>query len=161
VDMLKDSLSDGGAVAEALRSHPVPLALIAAGAGWLLVEATSGRSSAELARELRGRLPLAGHSPEAAGSIAAADEPVASYAYARTKPVVGAIARTRERYRGAIAANPLALGMIGMLAGAALAMLLPRGAVEGRWLGTADTAAPTPVPPGGPSLSEPGSLSPG
>lgn len=131
VDMLKETLtSDGGVAVETLRNHPVPLALIGAGVGWLLVEATAGVT---------------------AGSLAQSGEELAGYAYARTKPQVRAavssvdtaMSRARDRYRRAIEDNPLALGLIGLVAGATMALLLPRSAAEKRWFGepTAEAAA--------------------
>jgi hypothetical protein len=121
-DMLKDTLSGGGgAVGDTLRNHPLPLALIGAGLGWLLVGVTAGSGTA---------------------AAAAAGEAVGEYAYARTKTPIGgdaggdgALSRARERVRRGIEQNPLALGVIGLLAGAALGLLLPKTKLEERWLG--------------------------
>jgi hypothetical protein len=131
-DMLKETLGGGGGmVGETMRNHPLPLALIGAGLGWLLVEATAGSGT------------------EGIAASSAAD---GEYAYARTKTpmgdaaggVDGAPSRTRDRIRRGIEENPLALGVIGLLAGAALGLLLPKTKVEERWLGK----PPAPVPDG-------------
>src|SRR6266446_9378308 len=41
VDMLKDTMSgDGGGLGETLRNHPVPLALVGIGVGWMVMSMT-------------------------------------------------------------------------------------------------------------------------
>ncbi len=58
VDMLKDTMSgDGGRLGETLRSHPVPLALIGIGVGWMLMAGTAGRTRlGEYGSDLRDRV---------------------------------------------------------------------------------------------------------
>jgi hypothetical protein len=154
VDMVKETLGgDGGIIGETLRNHPVPLALIGAGVGWLLVEATAGDRAAQVARQAGSRISDAAHAltaqtQETAGATVASldqtSEELARYAYARTKPQVSAavrsvdtaMSRARDTYRRVVADNPLALGLVGLLAGASMALLLPRSAAEERWLGT-------------------------
>jgi hypothetical protein len=73
----------------------------------------------------------------------AAGEEMAGYAYARTKPRVSAAAepgaetagRARDGIARAIEDYPLALGILGLMAGAALAMMLPASQIEERWIG--------------------------
>ena len=58
VDMLKDSMSgDAGGIGETLRRHPVPLALVGIGIGWIAISATTGRGRlGEYGDELRQRV---------------------------------------------------------------------------------------------------------
>jgi len=115
MDRLRDTMKGkgGGIVGETLRGHPVPLALIGAGIGWLVVGDKAGKETA-------------------------------GYAYARTKPRVSAAADTATETAGrsarggiarAIEDHPLALGILGLMAGAALALMLPAGKIEERWIG--------------------------
>jgi hypothetical protein len=194
VDMLKDTMSgDANGLAETLRNHPVPLVLIGAGLGWLLMGGMRGGAGAgEGAAALRGRVAgrasdfagqvrdkvAGGHSP-AAQPAAPAPYPTeaAGYAYARQKSGQARVAdiktdaggsaqeklrRAREAggtawrragdYAGSagdqlgdmrdrvvqlVEEHPVAVGALGFLAGALTALLLPRSAVEQRWVGPA------------------------
>ena len=156
VDMLKDQMS-AARIGETLRGHPVPLALIGAGVGWLLMTSAAGDKPAEYVRRLGDRLTGAARSvTDGARGLAggAADEELypageelAGYAYARTKPRIAAAAaaaadtadRAMSRARAGLQRTaddyPLALGVLGLLAGAALALMLPRLGVAERWRG--------------------------
>lgn len=116
-DMLKETLS-GGAVAETLLNHPLPLALIGAGIGWLLVEATA---------EIRSEAPVA-----AEGLAYARTKIPAGDAGAELGDGEGVFARAQARLRRGVDENPLAVGLVGLLAGAALGLLLPRARAEQR-----------------------------
>jgi hypothetical protein len=144
MDMLKDRI--GGNWGTMLREHPVPLALIGAGIGWLIVAETAGDRAAAAARSVGDRVKGAvGAFAERADEVAAetsetlypAGEEFTGYAYARTKPSLGAAASVVEHaeqamagvcagYRRAVDTNPLAFGLIGLIAGVALGMVLPR-----------------------------------
>lgn len=140
VDMLKDHL--GGKMGAALREHPAPIALIGAGIGWLLVAETAGAGV-----KAAGRVAASAARPIGEGMAAteSASEPLypageefGGYAYARTKPGVGgaaasmaqsadqAIARVRAALGRAVADNPIAVGLTGLVAGLTLGLVLPR-----------------------------------
>ena len=112
MDMLKDGMSgDVGGIGETLRRHPVPLALIGIGIGWVAISAATGRGRlGEYGHDIRDRVSGAVHVAaakvgEAAGMAAAASsssvapEPYptesAGYAYAREKSGA-AMAKARE-----------------------------------------------------------------
>jgi hypothetical protein len=164
MDKLRDKMDEnGGLIGDTLRNHPVPLALIGAGIGWLVVANFAGDRPAQLARDVGGRLSDAarqvgdktraladgmfgqdsGEGPEMAQDLYGAGEEMAGYAYARTKPRVAAGAaaavetanRARVRVSRAIVEDPLVLGVIGLFAGLALALVLPRSGAEERLIG--------------------------
>jgi hypothetical protein len=57
MDMLKDSMSgDASEIGEILRRHPLPLALIGLGVGWMVISATSGRGGVAYRGQLRERV---------------------------------------------------------------------------------------------------------
>ena len=99
VDMLKDTMSgDASGLAETLRSHPIPLALIGAGIGWLLMGGVRGTRVGDSAAELRDRVAkraaerarqvrekVAGDAAEASSEGAPYSTESAGYAYARHK----------------------------------------------------------------------------
>jgi Protein of unknown function (DUF3618) len=219
VDMLRDSMDGNWSqVTETIRANPVPLALIGAGLGWLLLSRTGGTemlgNATRSAREQLGRGmsaaadragalggsiaeragALAGRIGDAAGGAVDRVKDMArsdhgeteystgegSYAYARPKSgnlagygaearerlgkaassanemaqnaasAIGAVqaragdyarsAReqyemTRDRVADAMERYPLAVGAVGFVAGAALAMLLPTTRSEDRYFG--------------------------
>lgn len=154
---LRDKMDEnGGIIGDTLRNHPVPLALIGAGISWLVI--ASFDRPAALAREMGDRIgdaarQVTDRTRDAAGSLfartqqgdggvsefAAQGEEMAGYAYARTKPRLAAAAETADRARkrvvGAIGEDPLALGLIGLFAGLALALVLPESRAEERLIG--------------------------
>lgn len=69
VDMLKDTMSgEGGGIGETVRNHPVPLALIGIGVGWMLMSATGrGARLGEVGGALRER--VSGVARGAAGRV--------------------------------------------------------------------------------------------
>ncbi len=133
--MMKDTLDgNGGAFGASLRAHPVPLALVGAGLGWLLVAGAAGTT---FARRAAGEV--------ADSSASDAGEELAGYAYARTKPRLSvaaaaaakAAAGARAGLGRAIDDNPLALAFLGLLAGAAVGLLLPKSRIAARIIGPA------------------------
>jgi hypothetical protein len=129
IAMMKDTLEGtDGALGQTLRTHPVPLALVGAGLGWLVVAGVAGTNSAR-------RAAAADTSARAAG------EELAGYGYARTKPFLSAAAEAASGARGrlghAIDDYPLALALIGLFAGVAVGFMLPRSRVEERAIGPA------------------------
>jgi hypothetical protein len=190
VDMLKDTMSgEGGGLAETLRRHPVPLALLGLGVGWMAVSMTTGRGG-RLGERVSGALHDSGQRAGAlAGQVrekvtgmavgAAADSipgpyptESAGYAYARQKSgeamgeargaaqdtiqrveAAGSTARARaSEYAGKagdalhdardgltrlIEDHPIAVGALGLVAGAVMAALLPRSDAEERLVGPA------------------------
>jgi hypothetical protein len=185
VDMLRGSM-DGQLeqVGETLRANPIPLALIGAGIGWMLLSRSGGtdaigNAAAGLGRSVRGKLAEAGdragglaeRARHVVGTTAAAAE--AAYEYARPKidetvertaryateatsrtgraaQAAGAYAHqageyaekahrqihtARDQISRAMEDHPLAVGVISLAAGAALALLLPSSRVENRYLG--------------------------
>ncbi|HZS82505.1 MAG TPA: DUF3618 domain-containing protein [Stellaceae bacterium] len=215
VDMLRDSMNgDLGRLGERIRANPLPLALIGAGIGWLVLSETGGsRALGDATRSARQRLgrsvsDAAGRAGEMARSVAdkaggvasgAAERvksmigtseesyatPEGDYAYARPKTeegfqdrmagygaetrgrlgeaastaretmggaarAVGAVGerashyagyageqvyRARDRISELMDEHPLALGALGLLAGAVLGMALPATRVEDEYFG--------------------------
>jgi len=191
VDMLKDTMTGAGSsgLADTLRRHPVPLALLGVGLGWMAVSMT-GRSG-RLGERVSGALhdaghragELAGHMREKMAGMTLGDaaestpgpypgaEP-ADYAYAREKSGE-AMAETRGAVRDKIVRaqaagsaalaqasgyagkageklqdardgltrliedHPIAVGALGLVAGAVMAALLPRSDAEERLVGPA------------------------
>ncbi|HUK59410.1 MAG TPA: DUF3618 domain-containing protein [Stellaceae bacterium] len=125
MEMMKDTLEgNGGGFGASVRANPVPVALVGAGLGWLLISAAGesggGRRAAQAAAE----------------TVQEVGEELAGYAHARIKPRIpiaaGAAADAardvRQRLRRAIDDYPLALALTGLLAGVALGLLLPKAA---------------------------------
>jgi Protein of unknown function (DUF3618) len=123
MDMLKDSIAgDGRGISEAVWRHPVPLALIGVGVGWMAVAATTRRgpigapaegvggalhSAAGQLGEAAGqaRERMAGMASPSTPSVAPGPYPTeaAGYAYARRKSGQ-AMATAREASAGTTAA---------------------------------------------------------
>jgi hypothetical protein len=159
LDMLKDTMEgSGGAVGETLRRHPVALALVGVGIGFIAFTAAGGTRSrpAQAAREAARRYPtdLAGyaHAREKAGSAMDRAQQAVSGAAGQARQgaqtawrqasafaerAADRLTQPRRRAGELLADYPLALGAIGLLAGAAVALLLPRSAAEERWVGPA------------------------
>jgi Protein of unknown function (DUF3618) len=200
IDMVKDTMSrDDGGLGDMLRSHPVPLALIGMGVGWLLTSSSARGRLAEYGGAVKERVAGAAHSAggragELAGGLrhkmagwsgAAADSSAAArystepagYAYARQKSgealdkaadavseagdklgdtmergsqAAGAawqqarasakdtgphFSRVDDRFSDLMQEHPLAVGVLGLLAGAVIALLLPKSGLEERVAG--------------------------
>jgi Protein of unknown function (DUF3618) len=165
MDMLKDTVSGNATgLGNTLRQHPLPLTLIGIGVGWMLLSAgTRGRVSeraGNLARRLNDKVSRTTAQPGDPAAYAS-EEPSAGYAYARQKSgrVMGAAEErlsrlgdaagayagaaghrlndVRARVGGLAEDHPLALGALGILAGAVVALLLPRSQLEDRLVGSA------------------------
>ncbi len=156
-DMLKDTMEgSGGGFGETLRRHPVPLALIGMGIGWVAFAASTRGRPGEAAHEAAKRYPtdLAGyaHAREKAGDAmdraqrAVSDvagqakqgaETAWQQASALAEQAADRLTRPRRSMGALMMDYPIALGVLGLLAGAAVAFLLPRGAAEERWIGSA------------------------
>jgi hypothetical protein len=191
VDMLKDTMSGAGGgsgVADSLRRHPVPLALVGVGLGWMAVSMTgrgrlgermsgalhnSGRRAGQLAGQVRDKvagMTLGEASESTLGSYPMGE--ARDYAFAREKsgePSAGAGGAMRDKMERAQSAgsaalaqasgyvgsagdrlhdardglsrlieeHPIAVGALGLLAGAVMAALLPRSDAEERLVGPA------------------------
>ena len=148
-----DRLLDGvnGQIGDIMRENPLPLALIGAGIGWLLL-ARARRPAADQPpveeKSFRAAAPVP-ESSYAAGSSYGPGEDLAGFASAHTESgwsVAAAKADDAQKtVRDGLSRaldKPLVLGLVGLVAGAALATALPRSGIEGRWLGPArDRAA--------------------
>ena len=191
MDMLKDTMggSGEGGLADSLRRHPVPLALLGVGLGWIAVSMTgrSGRLGARASGALHdagdraGALAAQARDKVAGMTLGEAAESMpgpypgaapADYAYARQKSgaamaeAPGAVRDKMERAQAAGSAalaqagdyvgrageklhdardgltrliedHPIAVGALGLVAGAVMAALLPRSAAEERLVGSA------------------------
>jgi hypothetical protein len=193
VDMLKDTMTGAGAggsgLADTLRRHPVPLALLGVGLGWMAVSMTgrsgrlgervsgalhdAGDRAGELAGQARDKVAgmTLGEAAESTPGSYPGAEP-ADYAYARQKSgeamgeARGAVRDKIERAQAAGSAalaqasgyagkageklhdardgltrliedHPIAVGALGLVAGAVMAALLPRSDAEERLVGPA------------------------
>ena len=192
VDMLKNTLSGAGGgngLAETLRRHPVPLALLGVGLGWMAVSMTgrggrlgervsgalhdAGDRAGALAGDMRDKVAgmTLGDAAESTPGPYPGAEP-ADYAYARQKSgeamsdargaVRDKIGRAQAAGSAALAQasgyvgkagdklhdardgltrliedHPIAVGALGVVAGAVMAALLPRSDAEERLVGPA------------------------
>jgi hypothetical protein len=146
IDRLRDTMKGkgGGIIGETLRGHPVPLALIGAGIGWLVVAGTAGERLSDAARQVASKTrDLAGGLIGGEAPLPDMGEAMAGCADARPKPRLNAAVETAAETAGrardgvahAIDDYPLALGILGLVAGAALAMMLPASRIEERLVG--------------------------
>ncbi|MGO8919382.1 MAG: DUF3618 domain-containing protein [Stellaceae bacterium] len=157
MDMLKDTMSgDGGGFGEMLRGHPVPVALIGMGVGWLAIAAAGRTRPGEPAHEAGREHPPApadlGDAPEKAAAVMdRAQQTLSDTAdHARQagktawRQASELAEEAAERFVGPrrragllMAEHPLAFGALALLAGAAAALLLPKSAAEERLTGSA------------------------
>lgn len=150
MDMLKDTISgDAGGIGEMLREHPVPLALIGLGVGWLAVAATGRATSGDQyptvsggfahAREKAGEAmdqaqqAVSGTADQARQAGKSAWQQASSFA----EQAAERITAPRRRAGSLMAEHPLAFGALGLLAGVTVALLLPKSATEERLIGPA------------------------
>jgi ElaB/YqjD/DUF883 family membrane-anchored ribosome-binding protein len=92
VDMLRDSMNDDfGRIGERIRANPLPLALIGAGIGWLVLSQTGGtRAVGEAARGVGRRVSdAAGRAGEMARGAAERAGELAGDAASRVKAMAG------------------------------------------------------------------------
>jgi hypothetical protein len=151
IDMITDTIGKNGVVGmkvgEAVRANRLPLALIGAGAAWLLARNLASSSNAGSAAPssetlARGR---EGWVHQAAGAARGALHSVrdtggevlervghyadyAGQAKEQARYVGGSLRSTFER-------NPLLIALVGAISGAALALLLPATNREQEWVG--------------------------
>jgi Protein of unknown function (DUF3618) len=149
VVMLKDVIvSEANRLNQRLCGQPLPLALVGLGLAWLLM--SPGRHARRPApshwgERVGGRAgdaqeTVADKTPDIADSTACADARQRSgKAIDKTWLVANDGARTAPsgRVRGPMGHRPLALGVLGLLAGATVALMLPRSAAEERLIGPA------------------------
>lgn len=153
MDMLKDTIEGGGGgLGDMLRRHPVPLALIGMGIGWIIVAAT-GRGGQDDAGAPYPTAPAGiAHAREKAGeAMDRAQQAVSETAeHARdgvktawqqaedfAQAAADRLTRPRRRVGELLTDHPLAFGALGLLAGVATALLLPKSAAEQRLIGPA------------------------
>jgi hypothetical protein len=157
-DMVNDSIAGTDALnrgVAVVRANPVPFALIAIGAAWLIASNTGvvervaqdervqaarrraaemanevGNRAGEYASDIANRVGLAGDSgaPGTSGGWIHHTADVAGDAVQSARDSGNALLDVVER-------NPLVVGGFGVLAGAVLAMLLPATRTENEWLG--------------------------
>jgi hypothetical protein len=152
IDMITDSISKNGVVgmnvAETVRANRLPLVLIGAGVAWLLArnlatsdDAAPAAAASSEPRAERGEAWV----HQAAGAARAALRSVrdtggemlervgryadyADQAKEQARHVGGSVRSAFER-------NPLLIGLVGVISGAALALLLPATKREQEWVG--------------------------
>jgi len=152
IDMITDSISKNGVVginvAEAVRANRLPLALIGAGVAWLLArnlatpdETAPAAATSSEPRAVRSEAWVHQAAGAARGALRSVRdtggevlERVGRYAdYAdqakgQARHVGGSVRSTFDR-------NPLLIGLVGAISGAALALLLPATKREQEWVG--------------------------
>lgn len=138
MEMVKDTIEgNAGAVGDAVRAHPVPLALIGVGIGWFAVAAASGgRRGRRLGERVSGTARRVAEQAVNSAPYETGEE-LAGYAYARAKPRFAAAASraaagARHNVGHVAEEYPLALGLFGLAAGVAIGVLLPRSRMEER-----------------------------
>ena len=130
-------------IGDIVRENPLPLALIGAGIGWLLLSRALRPAADEPPAEeksFRAAAPVP-DSAYAAGSSYGSGEELAGFASARVESgwsvAAAAAGDAQKTVRDGLSRaldQPLVLGLVGLVAGAALAAALPRSGIEGRWL---------------------------
>jgi hypothetical protein len=143
VGILKDTIcAQSNRLSQSLRGQPLALALVGLGIGWLLMSQGSRRRPSHPAGE---RVGEGGTVADMTSDIS----PPIDYAYARGKPIVmnkapagldgagNTLDQSRGRASRLMNRHPLASGAFGFLAGATVALLLPRSAAEERLIGPA------------------------
>jgi hypothetical protein len=152
IDMITDSISKNGVVGinvpEVIRANRLPLALIGAGAAWLLVRNLAAPDETAPGAAASSE-PRAGRSEawvhQAAGTARGALRSVRDTGGEMLERVGHYTdytdqAKEQARYvggslRSAFERNPLLIGLIGAISGAALALLLPATKREQEWVG--------------------------
>ncbi|WP_424813170.1 DUF3618 domain-containing protein [Roseococcus sp. YIM B11640] len=145
----------GGAV----RDNPLPVLLIGAGIGWLMLSQASPGPAQQERDPLRLPPPRRPYPDEGEGFVAEAASSLASSAVAGAAGAAWAVKSVGENVgsatarvgsavkggwssaSGALGTQPLLLGLLGVAAGAALGAALPRTEVEDDLLGDAADAA--------------------
>ena len=151
IDMITDSISKNGIVGmdvgEAVRANRLPLALIGAGVIWMLARNLASKGTAQGGAASGEPRPGQGDAwiHQATGAARGALRSVrdtggevlervghyaeyADQAKEQARHVGGSLRSTFER-------NPLLIGVLGAISGAALALLLPATKREQEWLG--------------------------
>ncbi|CAA7619427.1 DUF3618 domain-containing protein [Magnetospirillum sp. UT-4] len=158
VDTMRDIANDRSRVGAMVRDNPVPLALIGVGIGWLALSGTLSQSrqgtsgsyeSLEGAAEWGGEATTAmasqytdearaaaGVSAKARDAAARAGDRLNRWSHDAKVQASHAADRTRDTYRE----HPLTMGLVAVLAGAAIGALLPRSQAESEMLGDVDIA---------------------
>jgi hypothetical protein len=151
VDMLTHAISvKSRRISQSLRTRPLPLALVGLSIGWvLLFQGTRPRPSQaaheadqrpfELAEDVRGAMAEKAAVPESTDDADAWEKAAATDKAWMVTPngTRSAPNRPRGRVSGLMDQRPLALGVLGLLAGTAVALMLPRSAAEDRLIGPA------------------------
>jgi uncharacterized protein DUF3618 len=154
IDMITDSISKNGVVGmnvpQAIGANRLPLALIGAGVAWLLVRNLAapddtGPPAAASSEPREGRREAWVH--QAAGAARGALRSVRDTGGEMLERVghytdYADQAKEQARYAGgslrsAFERNPLLIGLVGAISGAALALLLPAANREQEWVGKA------------------------
>lgn len=127
---VRRTLGGGGAggsgLGQAARNHPVPLTLIGAGLGWLVVEGASGRSVSI------GNGGGNGGNPGGSGGGASDLSGRAGELGERSSETMG---RARVRLRRNLRSNPLSSGVAALGLGVLTGLALPRSRWEDETLG--------------------------
>jgi len=111
-DALRETMStNGGKIGETLRSHPVPLALIGVGLGWMLTAGVNRGGGSGHAFEQQGSKAM----PYPTGGIG----DMAGYAYARTKSGLSGEGMGQAAGKAGDMANKAASASADMMKGAA------------------------------------------
>jgi hypothetical protein len=144
IDMLKATISSQASqLSQSLRGQPLRLTLVGLGIGWLLASQQARPRQSQAAREAVGRADeCVGDGRETVAGAATRAVDAADYAYARAKSGAAADKARLARDRGGSAIGllvqgPLARGALGLLAGAAAALMMPRSTAEDRLIGPA------------------------
>ena len=144
VNIMKDVASgkSGGTVISAVKSNPVPFALIGAGAGLLAVKAYRGNSGSSSQGSGSGRRQLSagsgntegenGGSSSRLGKVTGAVSGTVGTAYEKVSDLGGsALGTTSQQVQN----NPLVVGAVALAVGAAVGFAIPSTRYEGELMG--------------------------
>jgi len=135
MDYTRDTASS---VADRMRQHPIPLALIAIGAGWLLSSQGRSRKADRHGREYdRDDQRFTSGAVTGASGAAQTTSRAMEYASDSARSMRHMAQRRQTQVERMVRQNPLLVGAGALLLGAAFGLAVPETEVENEWMGEA------------------------